>query len=162
MSLPNDIDLQFRREKHGWSEARLYVDNHVYDFILTHIFDDPLESLLSATLCLANGSDLVNFSWYEEPGQYDWKFTKIKSEHHLLDVLIYEYSDIIGYYNYQNNSNKLCRQIAFKVAKNFWIELVTSEAEKISRLLSYRHYKSDRNPQSFPWQELKELKNYFK
>jgi hypothetical protein len=80
----------------------------------------------------------------------------------MLDVLIYEYSDIIGSYNYQSTSNKLCRQITFKVARDFWIELVTSEAEKISRLLSYRHYKSDRDSQSFPWQELKELKTYLK
>ena len=42
--------------------------------------------------------------------------------------------------------------------KIIWIALVTSEAEKIARLLSYQHYEIDRSPQDFPWQELKELK----
>lgn len=159
MSLPNDIDLQFRRGKHGWSEARLYIDNEVYYFLLTHIFfGDSLESLLSATICLANGKDLAYFSWYEEPGQYDWKFTKVDSENHLLDVLIYEYLDIVGHDNYQSATYNLRRQITFRVARNFWIALVTSEAEKIAKLLSYRHYKIDRASYDFPWQELKELK----
>ena len=57
MSLSNDVDLQFRRCKYGWSEAILYVDNDVYNFVLTHIFNDPLEALLSATVSLIKGID---------------------------------------------------------------------------------------------------------
>lgn len=54
MSLPNDIDLQFRRGQHGWSDAILYIDNYSYNFRLTHVFyGDPLEALVSATISLS-------------------------------------------------------------------------------------------------------------
>ena len=69
-----------------------------------------------------------------------------------------EYSDFMGFNNYQATTNRLLQQISFKVARDFWLALVASEAEKIARLLSYQHYKIDRSPQDFPWQELKEFK----
>lgn len=162
MSLPNDIDFQFLRRKHGWSEARLYIDDYCEEFTLTHVFNEPLKALLSATVYLANNSDKANFSWFDEPGQYNWQFTEVKTEHHLLDVLIYSYRGIVGFGEDRNCDREIHRTISFKVARDFWIALVTSEAEKISRLLSYRHYKIARAPQDFPWQELKELKKYLK
>ena len=161
MSLPDDVDFQFLRRIHGWSEAKLYVDGYLREeFILTHIFDDPLEAICTATVCLANGADEVFFSWFCEPGQYDWKFSKVKSEHHLLDVLIYDYLDILKLNHCQSSTHQLHKKTSFRVARDFWIALVTSEAEKIARLLTYRHYKINRDPHTFPWQELKELKQY--
>ena len=158
---PNDVDFQFLRRTHGWSEARLYIDGCLQEFILTHIFDDPLEAICTATVCLANGADEVYFSWFDEPG-YDWKLSKVKSEHHLLDVLIYDRSDIMGSNHCQVSNSKLHQQISFKVTRDFWIALVTLEAEKIAQLLTYRHYKVDRNPHDFPWRELQELKRYMR
>lgn len=150
MTLPNDVDFQFLRRKHGWSEARLYIDDYLSEeFILTHIFNEPLKALLSATVCLANNSDEAKFSWFCEPGQYDWKFTKVKSEHHLLDVLIYVYPGFVGLDNYQSCEHKLNRTISFKVARDFWLVLVMIEAEKTARLLSYRHSKRDRATAAF-------------
>ena len=52
-----------------------------------------------------------------------------------------EYSDFMGFNNYQATTNRLLQQISFKVARDFWLALVASEAEKIARLLSYQHYK---------------------
>ena len=156
--IPNDIDFHLRRT-HGRSEA-IYIDGYLREFILTHIFNDPLEAICTVTV-LTNGADEVYFSWFCEPGQYDWKPSKVKSEHHLLDVLVYDYSDIMGSNHYQNSTTKLERQISFKVAR-FQIALVTLEAEKIAQLLIYRHYKIDRDPHNFPWQELQELRRYMR
>jgi hypothetical protein len=109
---------------------------------------------------LVNNSDEAKFSWFCEPGQSDWKFTKVKSEHHLLDVLIDVYPGFVGLDRYQSCEHKLNRTIFFKVTRDFWLVLVMIEAEKIARLLSYKHYKRDRDSHNFPWQELKELQKY--
>lgn len=39
--------------------------------------------------------------------------------------------------------------ISIKVARDFWL-VVTLKAKKIARLLTYRHYKINRDPQIFP------------
>ena len=68
----------------------------------------------------------------------------------------------MGLNHCQASTSKLDRQISFKVARDFWIALVTLEAEKIAQLLIYRHYKIDRDPHNFPWQELQELRRYMR
>lgn len=111
MNSTNDMNLQFHREKHRSSQARLYIDGKVHDFFLSHIFNEPFTALLSATVCLANGADRVYFSWYDDSRQYDWKFTQVQSEHNLLDVLIYQYADFMGYHHCQATTNKLVKLI---------------------------------------------------
>jgi len=132
MTFADDVDFQLLRGKHGWSEARLYINGYVHDFHLNHIFNNPIEAICSATVLLAKGVDEVHFSWHDEPGQYDWKLTKIKSKGDLLNVLIYKYTDMMGYYHQQISTNKLLQETNFQVSRDFWITSVSLEIEKIS------------------------------
>ena len=160
MSLPDNIDFQFLRCRHGWSNARLYINGDCHDFFLTHIFDDPLEAICSATIPLAKGFDEASFSWFDEPGQYDWRLTKNTSDSSLLDVSIYVYSSHVDSCNRQASAYLLEKEISFLVRRDFWIDLVTIEAEKTAKLMTYKHYKSDRRPDTFPWQEFQQLQRY--
>ena len=158
----DDINFQLRRCTNGWSEAKLYINGDYHQFFLTHIFNDPLQAICTATVLLAKGTNEVCFSWYDEPGQYDWKITQAKSKADLLDVSIYEYENMMGCDRQQDFTNKLMSEINFRVKRDFWLTLVALEIEKIARLLTYPHYKRDRNPHTFPWQDFKELKQYLK
>lgn len=158
----NDVDFQFRLSMHNSSQARLFIDGHLCeDFFLTNMFNEPIKELISATLCLASNSDEARFTWFSEPEQYDWKLTKVKSKFDLLNVEIYKYSFFIGYNNCQGSEHGIDRIFSFKILRDFWIELVFIEIEKIVRLLSYDFYKVNRNYKNFPWQEFKTLKQYF-
>ena len=161
MNLFDDIDFQLLRSKYGSSNARLFINGHCHNFFMTHMFNDPLQAICEATVLLAKEVNEVYFSWYDEPGQYDWKFTKAESKQYLLDVSIYKYSDMMGYYHQQASSNKVIEEINFKVNRDFWIALVTLEIAKIAKLLTYDCYKVERDAHTFPWQELKQLKQNY-
>lgn len=67
---------------------------------------------------------------------------------------------MMGFSHQQASTEMVIQETNFKVSRDFWITLVSLEIEKISELLTYSQYKTDRNSHSFPWQELKELKKY--
>lgn len=46
------------------------------------------------------------------------------------------------------------------VYRDFWLDLVILEVEKVAKLLTYPHYKNNRSPHTFPWQELKRLRQH--
>ena len=160
MSLPDDLDFQFLRCRHGWSNARLYINGNCHEFFPTHIFADPLEAICLATVTLAKGFDEGSFSWFDEPGQYDWRLTRNSADFSLLDVLIYVYSSNTIGRSREGSTYLLEQEIAFRIERDFWIDLVTLEAEKIAKLMTYKHYKSDLRPDTFPWRELKQLQQY--
>ena len=160
MSLSDDVDFQFRRCGHRWSTASIYIDGKRHDFYLTHIFKDPLEVICSATVTLAKGYDEAHFSWFDEPGQYDWRLNKSTYNSSLLDTSIYVYPSSIDSRSREGSTFLLERKITFRVERDFWIDLVRLEADKIAKLMTYKHYKENRDPHTFPWQELKQLKQY--
>lgn len=87
---PDDIDLQLQHERHGWASARLTIslsepelDRTQHLFRLTDVGDSPIKALADATLLLAEGQPQVTFTWYDAPGRFDWKFSRIPSAHHL-------------------------------------------------------------------------------
>ena len=84
MSLPDNVDFQFLRCRHGSSKISLYINGDCYNFFPTHLFNDPLEAICLSTVTLAKGFDEAYFSLYDEPGQYDWRLTRVKSEKNLL------------------------------------------------------------------------------
>ena len=158
MSLSDDLDFQFLRCGHGWSKASLYINGNCHNFFPTHIFNDPLEAICSATVTLAQGYNEAYFSWFDEPGQYDWKLTRNISNPSLLDVLIYVYPSNVDGRSREGSTYLLEQEIAFRTERDFWIDLVTLEADKIAKLMTYKHYKQNRDAHTFPWRELKQLK----
>lgn len=112
---------------------------------------DPLEAISMATVSLAKDANEAYFSWFDEPGQYNWQFTRNKSDRLLLNVTINGFSD---------DRHKLDEKINFVVWRYFWIDLVILEVDKVAQLLSYSHYKDSRYSHTFPWAELKRLRQY--
>ncbi|MEM8672490.1 MAG: hypothetical protein AAGF83_01260 [Cyanobacteria bacterium P01_G01_bin.67] len=104
-----------------------------------------------ATVSLAKDANEAYFSWFDEPGQYNWQFTRNKSDRLLLNVTINGFSD---------DRHKLDEKINFVVWRYFWIDLVILEVDKVAQLLSYSHYKDSRYSHTFPWAELKRLRQY--
>ena len=147
----DNIDFQYLRDTYGWSQASLYINGYRHQFYMTHIFSDPLEAICMATVSLAKDVNQASFSWIDEPGQYDWQFTRNKKERYLLDVTISGYSD---------SNHELGEELTFLVQRDFWIDLVILEVEKVAKLLTYPHYKNNRYSHTFPWQELKQLRQY--
>ena len=104
-----------------------------------------------ATVSLTKNANLAFFSWFDEPGQYDWQFTRNKQDKSLLNVTINGYSD---------SNHQLGKELTFIVQRDFWLDLIILEVEKVARLLTYPHYKNNRYSHTFPWQELKKLRQY--
>ena len=151
MNLADSIDFQYLRDIHGWSQASLYINQRRYEFYMTHVLNDPLEAISMATVSLSKNANDAFFSWLDEPGQYDWQFIRNKTERSLLDVTISGYS---------NSNHRLGEDLTFIVPRDFWIDLVTLEIEKVAKLFTYSYYKENRYSHTFPWQQLKQLRRY--
>lgn len=151
MDLADNVDFQYLRDVHGWSQANSFINQRRYEFYMTHVFNDPLEAICMATVSLSKNANEALFTWLDEPGEYDWQFTRNTKDSFLLDVTINGYSD---------SSHQLGEELTFTVQRNFWIDIVTLEVEKVAKLLTYPNYKEHRYPHTFPWQQLKQLRQY--
>jgi len=141
MTRPNDVDFSYHLWPHGWSTATLWVDAVPTEFRLTHVFNDPLESLIEATTRLTKGEATATIEWSDEPGTYILKLNVMKSERHLLSVEIAEYSRELPIYA----SKDLIKTTSFCVARDCWLHLVTAELRKIAHSFEYRHYRETRD-----------------
>ena len=141
MTLPNDVDFTFQLWPHGWSTARLWVDNDSTEFQLTHVFNDPLESLLTSTIRLLNGEPSAIIEWFDEPGKYNVILTELESECHLLSVDVFESPLEFS----TQTSREMSKTRTFCVAREYWLHLVISELRKIADSFGHRHYRTARN-----------------
>jgi hypothetical protein len=153
MPLPNDINLHLQLGKHGWSQAILWVDGVAKDFRMTHVFSDPLAAICESANELATGSQESKFYWHDEPGTYIWSLSRIDDQQHLLNATVREFAAII----YDDTSRNAVATNTFIVARDFWIQLVIFELEKISKLLSYNNYQIGRVRDEFPSAQLSSL-----
>ncbi|MBB6052595.1 hypothetical protein [Armatimonas rosea] len=142
---PDDIDLQLQHGTHGWDYARLSVNRTVHEFTLTGIFNDPLEGLAESAVRLDAGDATATFTWYEEPGRFDFTFTRIPTAQHLDRVTIVD-SDRVN-----------VAPIEFTVKRAFWLKLVRAELSKIMLLATDEHYAKNRTVKELPWDAIQAL-----
>ncbi|MFN3150955.1 hypothetical protein [Bremerella sp.] len=145
MTSPNEVEFSFQLWPHGWSTARLWIDRTVTEFTLTHVFNDPFESLLQSSNRLASGESWATIEWSDEPGSYVWQFLTMATEQHLLSVELAEYSQELPLHK----PSDLINRTSFVVARDFWLHLVYSESRKIADSFSYRDYRLARDD-TFP------------
>lgn len=141
MTRPNDVDFSFHLWPHGWSTAILWVDGKSTEFNLTHVFNDPLESLINSTTRLATGGSSSTIEWSDEPGTYIVKLNVIKTERHLLSVDIEEYSPELPLHT----PNDLTKTTTFNVSRDYWLHIVGAELQKIADSFGHRNYRESRD-----------------
>ena len=141
MTRPNDVEFCFQLWPHGWSTARLWVDGASTEFQLTHVFNDPLESLVKSTIRLAKGESSATIEWSDEPGTYILKFQTLATKHHLLSVDVSEYSQELPLHT----PSDLTKTTTFFVVRDYWLHLVNSELRKIAESFGHKRYRSARD-----------------
>jgi hypothetical protein len=146
MTLPNDIDLHLQLGKHGWSQALIWIDGVPKDFTMTHVFSDPLSAICESAIELSKGLLESVFFWHDEPGTYIWNFSRIEYQNHLLYVTIREFTEII----HNDTSQDAYWTGKFIVTRDFWIQLVIAELDKLSKLLTFPHFQTGRSKEDFP------------
>lgn len=149
---PDDIDLQILRMQHGWSSARVWINGLSREFMLTHIFDDPLAALTESALKLEPTVELVSFDWHDEPGCYRWTFARVPQQHNLFSVTVSDYR------SYQPKEGETpVESLNFTTEYRFWKALVSAEVATTQRLLKFTPYRVERRPDTFPHRALRAL-----
>ena len=152
MTRPNDVDFSFHLWPHGWSTATLWVDASPSEFRLTHVFNDPIESLIKSTTRIANGETSATIEWSDEPGTHILKLNVVNTERHLLSVEIAEYSRELPLHT----PNDLTKTTTFFVARDYWLHIVGAELRKIAQSFAHKHYRESRD-YIFPREQYTEL-----
>lgn len=154
MPQPNDLDFSFHVWPHGWSTATLWIDSKPTEFRLTHVFNDPIESLIKSTIRLANGETSATIEWSDEPGTHILKFNVVETQRHLLSVDIAEYSRELPLHT----PNDLTKTTTFFVVRDYWFHIVIAELHKISESFAHKHYRQSRD-YIFPRERYNELES---
>ena len=141
MTRPNDVDLSFHLWPHGWSTATLWIDSKPAEFQLTHVFNDPIESLIKSTIRIANGETSATIEWSDEPGTYILSLNVVEFERHLLSIDIAEYSRELPLHTPKD----LTKTTTFFVARDYWLHLTGAELRKISESFKHKHYQQIRD-----------------
>ena len=152
MTRPNDVDFSFHLWPHGWSTATLWIDGKPSEFQLTHVFNDPVESLINSTIRLANGETSATIEWSDEPGTYILKLNVVETERHLISVDVAEYSRELPLHTPKD----LTKATTFFVTRIYWLHIVGAELRKMSGSFAHKHYRKSRD-YIFPRERYTEL-----
>lgn len=84
------ISFEYRLVGSGWSEATLADGSN--ETILTNVsyLSDALRDLVATLIELMEGAKRAEFTWYDEPGEYQWLLTNHKQ---LLSIRITRYQN---------------------------------------------------------------------
>lgn len=148
----DDVDLQIRRHRAGWTSACLWVNNVSHEFMLTHLFEDPLKPLVRTALDLSPQANRVAFDWQDEPGSFRWTFSRVADQHNLFTAQVETFATIA-----RTSREAPIESTVFVVEYRLWKALVWAELTKVAKLLEFSAYSTKRNRESFPYLELREL-----
>lgn len=149
----DDVDLFFSLNPHGWSECYIRLPGKLYILALTHIFDNPIEVLLSHMTGLLRGENFVSFTWKDEPGVHECSFTREADQHHKLKITI------SNAFQLNTNGKHVMEDITFTVKEFVFMTNVLHEMEKISQLTTEKTYREDRD--KYPYDAFKEFKQAY-
>lgn len=136
----DDVDIFYVLERHGWSSCYLYVDGKTHYMGPTHIWGSPLDVLVEGMAEFLEGTNKVNFTWYDEPGTYDWFVNRDEDQHHVMDVRIDKYADIELSLKTEPPKSDLFETIKFKVKTKHFTTCLLKQFEKIETLMREKSY----------------------
>ncbi|MBK7885260.1 MAG: hypothetical protein IPJ81_16880 [Chitinophagaceae bacterium] len=143
MEIKGDVDFLYNLNGSGWSQCKLFLETAEISIFNTHIFNNPIEELISAINKILKGEENVSFIWHREPGGHSWKIVKDKKAD-ILNITIDKFSgDEI------RNTETL---VEFKIKVRQFIILVYYQMKKIAELLKDKSYNSQGNRnEDFPF-----------
>lgn len=144
MKYPDDIDLFFILENHGWSTCYIYVGGQMYQLAPTHVFENPIEVFLDSLTAMLEGATDVAFKWHDEPGEYNWEITRNPVQQHKVIVSITKCVQLTS-----GSSPKL-ETLNFEVKLKLFCICVLRQMEKIRDLMTEKSFKEHREGQ-FPY-----------
>ncbi len=150
----NEIDFVYVLENHGWSTCMIYKNQELYFMEITHVFSDPIETLLDRLTTLINGAKEVSFSWYDEPGEYKWNIKMNPQQQHKIKVSITE----CLYFNDENKPEIVT--LHFEVKFKLFLICVLYQMQKINDLMSDKSFHKNRQ-HNFPFQTFNKFKRAF-
>jgi hypothetical protein len=151
MKYPDDIDILYFLENHGWSTCLIFVEGKVYEMGPTHIFENPVEVLLNSITELLKGANETEFTWYDEPGEYKWVIKRNQEQKHKIIVSITECTQINTF-----EKTKL-ETLNFEVKLKLFSICILRQMEKIRDLMSEMSFKENRAGE-FSYNTYKEYK----
>lgn len=146
----DDVDILYVLEGVGWSRCYLYLRGEIYHMGSTHIFGSPLDVMLDGISEFLDGKNEVNFTWYDEPGTYDWFIKRDDKQHHIINVEIIEYEDVELDLPKEPAKSEICRKTSFEVKTNIFCTCILKQVEKIEALMNERSYRDRREPDVDP------------
>ena len=149
----DNIDFFYVLRDHGWSSCLIYVDGKIYGYDLTHIFENPIEVLLSHLTGFMKGEDEVSFNWHDEPGHNACTFTRQKDQHHKMDV------SITNSFQINTGTQPEGMTLTFPVKTKVFMTCVLKQMEKIRDLMTDRSFKDHRA--QFPHISFNDFKSAF-
>ncbi len=149
----DDVDLFFSLNPHGWSECYIRLPGKLYILTLTHIFDNPIEVLLSHMTGLLRGENFVSFNLKDEPGAYECSFTKEADQQHKLKI------KISNAFQINTDGKPIMEDITFTVKEFIFMTHVLYEMEKVSHLMTEKSYRDNRS--NYPFDAFKDFKQAY-
>ncbi len=138
------VDIFYVLERHGWSSCYLYVNKKTHFMGPTHIWGSPLDVLADGMAEFLAGTNKVNFTWYDEPGTYDWFINRDEDQHHVMDVTINMYADEEHNLKIEPPKSDLYETIKFKVKTKHFTTCLLKQFEKIETLMCENSYRIGR------------------
>jgi len=151
MNNSDDIDFFYSLDGYGWSTCYIFVGRRIYHMGPTHIFGNPLEELLYAFEKILKGETVVEFKWYDEPGEYRWKITTDKRQQHMMKIEIAGCTELVF------DSKSKVKTLIFNVKIKMFCLCVFYQMEKIRGLMSEKSCQKIRGDE-FPHAEYKEFR----
>jgi hypothetical protein len=157
-TLAEPIDLHLMLRNCGWSRGRIFLpDRQCKEYLLTHIWGNPMAAIADATAVIAEDSDEGWWSWFEEPGQFDFCLRVLPNGRDQLKLLCWEARDVGSPIR-----RELSEDIAawsMDVPKIYWIALVYGNLEKLRALLLQPDC-LDGHREDFPYRQVEILRRF--
>ncbi|MCX7554529.1 hypothetical protein OS175_11600 [Marinicella sp. S1101] len=149
----DNIDFLYILRDHGWSSCLIYVNGKIYGYDLTHIFENPLEKLLSHLTGILSGELEVSFKWHDEPGHSLVTIKRNTEQNHLINI------SITNSFQVNTKSDEEFSTLNIHVKNKVFMTCVLKQMEKIRDLMTEQDYKDNRA--KFPHTTFKSFKLAF-
>jgi hypothetical protein len=151
MRNPDNIDLLYILEPHGWGKCLLYLDCEIHQMDISYVFGDPIYDCIEAILLLLKGMSQAEFIWWDEPGGCRWQLLRDAQQHHKIKITITQFANSYG------SAIKDEEMIAtFEIKLSQFAALIYYQMKKLAVLLQTKSFEATRSGH-FPYHQLTKL-----
>lgn len=151
----DDIDLLYVLSPHGWSTCILFIDKHIYELRISHVFSDPIYDFIEAAISLLKGASDIEFTWWDEPGGNRWKIARDSNQRHKVRIVVTEF---LSCYGHEIDRERILTEFEIKISH--FSALVYYQMAKIAALLKEKSFEKNRSGE-FPYPEFSKLESFF-